>query len=326
MALRVGMQLAKKGIAAGGRGAKNTAKRKALSDTSGSNNYGQTSLIMALNRGEMLRMMKDIQDAVVDESEAILDTDDINFTMELSQSITATVEGDKHYVTVGSPYGWFVEFGTPPGHKVNWQALRRWVVVKLKVPEEEADEVTSRIRNKIMKKGIGSTRFFKRAIKLVIGATNALAPTPEKHTRVKRTKKKKKISRIRRLYNWIMSKIGKKQEKKVEKKSRKRIFGDLKPYVMKRAVRKKHISISDRKNLSQRTYLHKSKKIRTLSKNNRTGRRKDATRRKWKPKKPRKPRKQSGVPSEVKKMFTGMKTTGRRKRKPLKMPRKRKKT
>lgn len=130
--------------------------------------------LIEYNRAEMDRLMEDLQNDVIEKTRMQLEVDDINFTSELSKSITAEKIGNQHWVVVKSPYAKFVEFGTPAGKKVNFDALRVWVEGKLGVPKEESDIVTMKIMNKIKSKGIKPKRFFKKGIKAVISQRGVL--------------------------------------------------------------------------------------------------------------------------------------------------------
>lgn len=178
-------------------------------------------IIMEYNRAEMERLMDDLKGDVIKKTREQLSVDDINFTHELSKSVTADQIGDKHFVSINSPYARFVEFGTPAGKTVNFDALRIWVEGKLGVPRDESDIVTMKIMNKIKTKGIKPKRFFKKAIKAVISKRGILK-TSNSATRSKRkiigrrekllnraVKLAKKIKRFSRAINKHINKVNK---------------------------------------------------------------------------------------------------------------------
>jgi len=161
--------------------------------------------LIEYNRAEMDRMMEDLQEDVIKKTREQLAVDDINFTSELSRSITAEKIGNQHWVVVKSPYAKFVEFGTPAGAKVNFDALRNWVEGKLGVSKDESDVVTMKIMNKIKKKGIKPKRFFKKGIKAVISQRGVLRTAGTKRS----------IGRVEKFLN-----RGVKVSKKVNKASK----------------------------------------------------------------------------------------------------------
>ncbi len=123
---------------------------------------------------EIEKLTIDIQNDMIENVKHQLVIDDINFTGGLSASVRAGQQGDFKTVEIDSPYAYHVEFGLPPGQKVSFDALLKWVQEKLGVSnKKEAKNVTYKIRSKILAKGIKPTRFFKKAI-LRLGRYNKL--------------------------------------------------------------------------------------------------------------------------------------------------------
>lgn len=175
-------------------------------------------LVGHYNTAEMDGLMHDIQNDVIYNARKYLDAQDIDFTTDLSKSIVPEKVGDQFAVIVKSPYGGLVEFGTPAGTTVNFNALRIWVVGKLQVPVEEADVVTIKIMNKIKSKGIKPTRFFKKAIKAVISEKGVLRSTSSGKKKGKKASKptKNKEGKMAKLYKKI-KKIYKNRTKTIKK-------------------------------------------------------------------------------------------------------------
>jgi len=157
-----------------GRGIKIAKDVKAANSVQVSLPRTNNGYLIEYNRAEMDRLMEEIQEDVIKKTRQQLDIDDINFTSELSRSVEAKKIGNQYWVVIKSPYAKFVEFGTPAGKNVNFDALRNWVEGKLGVPKDESDIVTMRIMNKIRTKGIKPKRFFKKAIKAVISRRGIL--------------------------------------------------------------------------------------------------------------------------------------------------------
>ena len=123
---------------------------------------------------EIFRLTTDIQDDLTHNMRLQLVFDDINFTGALSKSINQSHDGRFHTIEVTSPYAKFVEYGMPPGHKVSYWALFKWVQGKLLISDKkEARDVTFKIRSKILGEGIKPKRFMKKAI-LRLGRYNNL--------------------------------------------------------------------------------------------------------------------------------------------------------
>lgn len=154
------------------------------------------------NSKEIYRLNANIMRDVRRGTKKMLVYEDINFTGNLSRSLVETYDGPFRTLGFMSPYARFVEFGLPPGRKVNFDALHNWVMYKLGITDyEESRLVTAKIYQKIRSKGIAPTRFFKRAIKSVIAARGIgrLRRQPRKKRRVSRLKRLfKKLHRIAR--------------------------------------------------------------------------------------------------------------------------------
>jgi len=84
--------------------------------------YGVTTVAHA-NAREIERLNADLVEDVAKVAKYIPKDDDINFTMALSNSIRTGREGPFKTLEIAAPYAIFVEFGLPPGHKVNFDAL-----------------------------------------------------------------------------------------------------------------------------------------------------------------------------------------------------------
>ena len=116
------------------------------------------------NDFEMLRLKKDISAQFISNVKDILNEDDINFTGDLSTSLSLVIINNEVSVETNNPYAPFVEFGLPAGHFVNFDALHDWVRIKLNVPDELSEEVTWKILKKIKNKKIKPKRFWKKSI------------------------------------------------------------------------------------------------------------------------------------------------------------------
>jgi len=131
------------------------------------------------NRLEVDRLSRDIGYDIKRNMRNILYDDDINFTWDMSRGMYVEQVDKKTSVIVPAKYAAFVEYGIPPGHKVNLDALRNWVQHKLGITEAgELKDVTSRVWYKIFMQGIAPKYFMRRAILKLIG---------EKRVRPKRT-------------------------------------------------------------------------------------------------------------------------------------------
>lgn len=121
------------------------------------------------NELEMSRLRHDVAEAIIKNSQNILESQDINFTEKMSKSIHIVDNNGETQIISNSPYIRFVEWGMPAGQKVNFDALRYWVEEKLGISVEESTNVTFKIYRKIKNEGIAPTRFLKKAI-IKIGA------------------------------------------------------------------------------------------------------------------------------------------------------------
>ena len=127
-----------------------------------------------MEQSEIDRLVRDIQNDVMENIQRQLVIDDINFTGKLSHSVRTGHDGRFKTVEVASPYGMAVEFGLPAGHLISFSALFDWVKGKLKISDDdEAIAVTAKIQQKILDKGIKPRRFLKKAI-LMLGRRNKL--------------------------------------------------------------------------------------------------------------------------------------------------------
>ena len=126
------------------------------------------STIQQHNEYEINRLFFDMENELMHRIRSQLDMDDINFTHEMSKNIEIENTSKEHILALTSPYAKPVEYGLPAGSRVNYDALRNWVKIKLGVGEEELDSVTSKIFNKIRVKGIKPKRPVKKAIKAMI--------------------------------------------------------------------------------------------------------------------------------------------------------------
>lgn len=139
---------------------------------------GKANNYILQNRKEMERLVNNIANDVIINTQQQLKVDDINFTGGLSSSIHTDEFKGMKTVDIDSPYARVVEFGLLPGTKVNFDALRNWVEGKLKITdEEELRVVTLKIMNKIYSGGIKPTRFFKKAIKALIAQRGIVKST-----------------------------------------------------------------------------------------------------------------------------------------------------
>lgn len=171
------------------------------------------SYLLPENQEEMNRLKTDISARVVGYYRDQLVFDDVNFTGQLSGSVHINFENNDIGVKVDSPYAMPVEFGLSPGHKVNFDALKKWVEGKLGVDPSESREVTFKIFNKIRTKGIKPKRPLKKAILRLVKNDGARAGTPIKRT--KRSRLKKIINTIKKVF-----KVGKNISKNISKRGR----------------------------------------------------------------------------------------------------------
>lgn len=122
------------------------------------------------NRREVERLVDDIQEGIIKNIHEHLADADINFTGDLSYSFKKGQEGDFKTVESDNKYAIFIEFGMPPGEKIDYNALRIWVEGKLGISEgDELTQVTWNIYNQIKSHGIEQRRYFKKAILKFIG-------------------------------------------------------------------------------------------------------------------------------------------------------------
>ena len=132
-------------------------------------NVSNTTQVNINNEKEAQRMITDMQNEVIVNLRKQLSADDINFTGGLSDNIEKGFQDTFGTVDLNSPYAFLVEFGMPPGVRVNFDALKNWVKNKLGVTEEaELNAITAKIQNKIAAKGIPPKRFVKKALKAFI--------------------------------------------------------------------------------------------------------------------------------------------------------------
>lgn len=169
------------------------------------------------NMKEIDRLTSNIQMELIKNIQKQLEVDDINFTGGLSESVEQGLSEDFKTVDINSPYAKVVEFGMPPGVRVNFDALREWVEKKLGISnEDELVAVTIKIQNKIASKGIKPKRFVKKAIKALI-AKRGVIRTSGNHRKIGKFEKKinkalkitRKISKLLRKMNKFKSKADK---------------------------------------------------------------------------------------------------------------------
>lgn len=144
---------------------------------------------------EVDRMFNDMETDLIQRIKTQLDTDDINFTGDMSKTVHSENSKDEYFVVVDSPYAKPVEYGLSKGVKVNIDKLRYWVENKLGITDaRELEEVTFKIFNKIRAKGIAPKRFVKKAIKSMI--YNVRAPVRRKISKPKKSKFGKLLRKI----------------------------------------------------------------------------------------------------------------------------------
>lgn len=167
----------------------------------------KVSRISYENTREIERFNDDIVNDLLVRTRQQLVVDDIDFTGGLSKSVRTGTEGSFRTLDIDSPYARFVEFGLPPGIRVNFDALQRWVAGKLGISDEKENrEVSSKIFQKILGKGIKPKRFLKKAIKSLIASRGVLRT---------RSITKNKVSRFQKVLN-----KGVKFAKKIKRKSK----------------------------------------------------------------------------------------------------------
>lgn len=159
--------------------------------------------VHAENLAEIRRLSNDIADEINSNIKKVLVTEDINFTGELSKSFHKVNSDDFVYLISNNPYAIPVDRGMPKGTVVNFDALLNWVKIKLGVEDEDqARDVTFRIRNKIISKGIAPTRFIKKAVNMFIMKYGVLTPSVRR-ARVSKKKHKtltKVIKTLKKVY------------------------------------------------------------------------------------------------------------------------------
>lgn len=167
----------------------------------------KVSRISYENTREIERFNDDIVNDLLVRTRQQLVVDDIDFTGGLSKSVRTGTEGSFRTLDIDSPYARFVEFGLPPGIRVNFDALQRWVAGKLGISDEKENRiVSSKIFQKILGKGIKPKRFLKKAIKSLIASRGVLRT---------RSITKNKVSRFQKVLN-----KGVKFAKKIKRKSK----------------------------------------------------------------------------------------------------------
>ncbi len=163
---------------------------------------------------EKARLVHDVQLEMMDNIKKQLRNTDKNFTYTLSESVGTGFDGEYYTVEVKAPYGYFVEYGIPPGSRVNFDALYRWVQYKLGILDPSmARTVTFKVFNKIINEGIKPSHFFKKAI-LMFRQKNKLIAQ-----RAKRVRKPKKVSKTKKF------KRAMKKTRKILKKTNREVSG-----------------------------------------------------------------------------------------------------
>lgn len=167
--------------------------------------------IIDSNLSEINRLSNDLAEDLLDGVHKVLLLEDINFSGNLSASFEHVKDADNtHMVATNNPYAEIVDQGMPPGNRVNFDYLYNWVVKKLGITDkDDAREVTFKIQNKILSKGIAPTRFIKKSMYRVIGLRGIV---PVKKTRIKQsrlTKALKRINKYVRKFNRGLRKINK---------------------------------------------------------------------------------------------------------------------
>lgn len=160
-------------------------------------------------------LVENIQIELMGNLKDMLSVEDINFSGKTSDSIKAEVIDNIRYVTINSPYATIVDKGLTPGTRVNFDALKNWVHVKLGINEPELTTATFKIQNKILGKGITPTFFVKKAIKKLIGkiGTPATKRYGQKNRPGTVTKGLSKTSRIIKKINKVTQKMSKVSQK-----------------------------------------------------------------------------------------------------------------
>src|SRR5690348_12981582 len=153
-------------------------------------------------------MCNNIADGVMNNIHKVLKDEDINFTGNLDRSFYKTVENGFVVVKSTSPYAVPVDRGMPAGTIVNFEALFKWVQGKLGISDpKEAMDVTIKIRNKIITKGIKPTRFVKKAIKMFIAKHGYIRPQINKSKTTKSSRFIKKVLKYVKKANKIIKKM-----------------------------------------------------------------------------------------------------------------------
>jgi hypothetical protein len=155
------------------------------------------------NELEMSRLRHDVAEAVIKNSQEILESQDINFTEKMSKSLRVVDNSGETQIISDSPYIKPVEWGMPAGKSVNFDALRYWVEEKLGISVEESTNVTFKIYKKIKNEGIAPTRFFKKALIKIGARGRGVGGTSSSRKPRKKTSKLLKI--IKKLTNTINS-------------------------------------------------------------------------------------------------------------------------
>lgn len=167
---------------------------------------------------EILRLSNDVADAIHENIHKVLLVEDINFTGNLDKSFFKDTKAGFVFLASDNPYAIPVDRGMPAGTIVNFDALFRWVQGKLGISDDdEAREVTFKIRNKIITKGIAPTRFIKKSIRMFIMKHGVISPRQNRTPSTNRTSSKakkvikyiKKATRTIKKFNKGLRKISK---------------------------------------------------------------------------------------------------------------------
>jgi hypothetical protein len=169
--------------------------------------------VLSDNDYEMTRLKKDVASDFINIVMETLREEDINFTGDLSTSMSLVIIGNDVSVETNNPYAHLVEFGMSPGKSVNYDALHDWVRIKLNVPDELVDQVTWKIWHKIKEKGIEPTRFWKRSILKLVKRNGSRTARKKKIKKSKHTKVFKSLKNIFR----VAKKIGRYMKKIIPK-------------------------------------------------------------------------------------------------------------
>ena len=159
------------------------------------------------NKIEMKKMKDHMRKRIIHHMKNTLGTEDINFTGKLTDSIHMVTENNVNMIVVDSPYGYIIEYGMAPGNKVNFDALKYWVSKKLGIPDENLMDVTYKIYNKILNKGLKPKWFIKKALKKFIGQSSVATV---------RAPRKPQGSKFARKFKKAMKKLNRKLTKAIK--------------------------------------------------------------------------------------------------------------